>query len=251
MPQRRLRARAPIPCVVFALTLVAATCQEAAPDLDGQPGGAQLLPLGAQHADQLHCRAGDCADWFRLQVPERGDLIVLVESPVGSVGDRPVVVLLADGRARQLEKMQLSPVEGDALITWQAERGYYMIRVEAQDEARTPLPYELSLRFVPPPPPPPKPAAPPKPRFDTVVGEVIEVEGGLGDPDAVLVDRGESHGVLPGQVGRLINGEEMIATVVVVDTYPEGCRARIEGTLSAPISAATRVEIDVPIQHGP
>ena len=247
----RMRARTLLLCGAFSLAGVAAGCQTTPVDPDGLPGGATLLPMGALHRDQLNCGKGDCADWYRLEVPDRGDLVVSLESPVGAVdGGRNLTVTLADGRGRQLETQAASPIDGRALITWQTNPGHYMVHVERPGKSRTPLPYELSLRLVRPPPPPREPPPPP-PQFDTVVGEVLEVEGGFGDPEAVLVDRGENDGVEPGQSGRLLNEDTTIATIVVVDAYPEGSRARIEGTLSAPISASTRVEIDVPIQSGP
>jgi len=248
----RLGARTPLLCCTAAAALTIAACQTTPPDPDGQPGGAKTLQMGALHADQLSCRGGDCADWYRVRVPQRGDLVVLLESPPAAVGGgRDLALTLADGRSRQLERQAVSPVEGDALITWQANPGYYMLRVDSSDEARTPLPYELSLRMVlPPPPPPSEPPPPPEPVYDVVEGQVLEVEGGFGDPEAVLVDRGETDGIFPGQGGRLLNGDATIAAIVVVDTYPEGSRARIEGTLSEPISPSTRVEIDVPTQSG-
>jgi hypothetical protein len=247
--QRLRRTRFALLCAALSASVFAVTCQPP-PDPDGQPGGARLMGLGTLQADALHCRAGDCADWFRLLVEDPGDLIVMVESPVGAVDGRALAVVLADGRARQLQRQRVSASGGDAVITWKVERGFYMVRVESNDEAKTPLPYELSLSLVLPPPPAPPPP-PPEPRFDTVDGEVLEVEGDLGDPEAVLFDLGETHGILPGQRGRLKNEEETIATVVVVDTYPDGSRARIEGTLTAPISPATRIEIDVPLGDRP
>jgi hypothetical protein len=49
----------------------------------------------------------------------------------------------------------------------------------------------------------------------------------------------------------LIQDGEEIATVEIVDAYPDGSRARIEGTLRAPITPDARVEIDIPLDDGP
>lgn len=252
MAHRRV-ARSSLRCAVLLLAGVAATCQPP-PDLDGQPGGAQPLALGGNHPDQLHCRAGDCADWYRLVVAERGDLVVKVTSPVAALsGGRQLVLVLADGRSRQLDRVTASPTQGKAVITWQASPGHYMVRVEARDDQKSPLPYELSAHVVPPPRPkaPPPPAPPPPPPTSTVKGGVIEVEGDIGAPSAVLVDRGQHDGIQPGQPGRLLNGDQVIGKVVVEDSYPEGSRARIDGTLTGPILPDTRVEIDVPAGDRP
>lgn len=249
-PRRRIAMW--IRCAVFLLACTAATCQPP-PDLDAEPGGARLMNFDTRHPDFLHCSAGDCADWYRVQVPERGDLFVEVESPVGTLEGRSVLVVLANGRALELKRANVSPTEGDAVIAWQTTPGHYMIRVESQDESQTPLPYEIALRlelprpaaFVPPPPPP----EPAPPKFDIVVGEVLEVEGDFSNPDAVLVDRGARNGVRKGQTGRLINGSDPIGSIRIDKTYPEGSRARVED-LSGPILPETRVEIDIPIEDG-
>jgi hypothetical protein len=80
---------------------------------------------------------------------------------------------------------------------------------------------------------------------------VLEVEGRPGDPRSVLISRGERDGIRPGLRGRMLQDGEEIATVEIVDVYPDGSRARIDGTLRAPITPDTRVEIDVPLDDGP
>jgi hypothetical protein len=243
--------RTSVSCGLFLLVATAAMCPKPAPDLDGEPGAARLLEIGTTQADQLHCAAGDCQDWYRVQVPGQGDLTIEVRSPISSVADRVLVFALADGRGNQLHRATVSQTEGDASITWQANAGFYMVRVEARDDARAPLPYELTVEFSAPPPPlpPPPPPPPPEPRFETLQAELLEVEGDFSKPDAVLIDQGEQAGIRPGLTGRLVNGEDIIAIIEIIDTYPDGSRARVDD-LSGPILPETRVEIDVPIDEG-
>jgi hypothetical protein len=230
--------------------MAAACTSPPPPDPDGEPGSAVVLELDASRTDQLHCGAGDCADWYRFQLEERGELRIEL-SARGDTAERPLRLQLADGRAQPIEDLAASG--GAASLRLPARPGHYMLRIGSQDEAKTPLAYELSAVFEaerPPPPPPPPPPKPPAPRFRVVEGAVLEVEGTGGEPQAVLIDRGEADGVAPGQRGRLLEGDEAIASVEVVDSYPEGSRVRIEGALGAPITARTRAQIDVPLAAG-
>jgi hypothetical protein len=137
---------------------------------------------------------------------------------------------------------------GRKRLHWRAEPGIYLVGIDAPEKSRL-FRYELLASFEPEPPrlvAPPAPT-PPEPRFESVSAEVIEIEGRPSDPRAVLIDRGRSDGMRPGLRGRLIENGEEIATVEIVDAYSDGSRARIEGSLQAPITAHTLAEIDVPV----
>ena len=214
------------------------------PDLDGEAGQAVVLELDQPHTDQLFCEEGDCADWYRFRLSERGKL--RIELTATDMDGRPLGLELADGRAEPLDEVAASG--GVANLERPAEPGFYMLRVGSDDKSKRALPYQLTAYFEaePPPPPPPRPARKMEPRFRVVVGAVLEVEGS-GESEAVLIDRGESDGIATGQHGRLIDQDRVIATIEVVASYPEGSRIRLHGALGAPITVHTRAEIDVPV----
>lgn len=249
------RARCPgAPAAFAALALLVfgiAGCAKPPPDLDGQPGGAQTLVLGYPHSDQLHCEDGDCSDWYRLRIDERGGLTIRVAALQESVLPTEYGVQLKSGRNQLLAYADAVGM-GRKQLRWKAEPGYYLIGISAAEKS-PPLRYEVRASFQPEPPPaplllpPPLPPPPPEPRFEPLSAEVLEVEGRPGNPHAVLIDRGLADGLRSGLRGRLLENGEVIAIVEIVDAYPDGSRARIEGSLQAPITPRTRVEIDVPV----
>lgn len=245
--RRALRAGSALTLSCAAALALAAGCKSPPPpDPDGEPGQAVELRTDTPTSDRLFCREGDCADWYRFQIDGRGELQIEL-SASGDTAGRPLGLELADGRAEPIEQIQASG--GTAALRVPARPGHYMLRVDSRDEAKTPLNYELTAHFEPepPPPPPPPPPARPAPRFRVVEGAVLEVEGAAGEAQAVLIDRGDRDGVAAGQRGRLLEGEQVIATVEVVQSYPEGSRVRIDGALGAPITPHTRAQIDVPV----
>ena len=76
------------------------------PDPDGQAGQAVLLALDETRADQLHCDDGDCADWYRFEIPEAGEL--QIDLSANASEGRPLRLLLAGGRAEPLEDVSAS-----------------------------------------------------------------------------------------------------------------------------------------------
>lgn len=107
---------------------------------------------------------------------------------------------------------------------------------EAPPEPELPLPLE----------PEAGPALPPEPASTWVVAEVLDVEETSGSPTAVMVEAGTPDGISPGMTGELYEGDTVIGQIEVVDVYPTGSRARIQGTLSAPISFDTLSRIEIP-----
>jgi hypothetical protein len=218
-------------------------CATPAPDPDGEPGTATLLSLGSMRRDQINCRGGDCADWYRIRLPARGDLFIDVAALEADVAATPYTLTLNSGRNRRLGDAN-DVGAGRKRMQWKGDAGHYLLAVAAPPRSRI-LRYELLARFEPEPPPPP-----PEPRFEQLTSEVLEVEGRPGDPRSVLIGRGQRDGIQPGLRGRMMQDEEEIATVEIVDVYPDGSRARIDGTLRAPITPDTWVEIDVPLDKG-
>lgn len=228
--------------VVLAAALGAALALGCAkpPDPDGARTRASGLALGSWHADRLHCRENDCADWYRARVASEGKLHVELR-PQPSEGVHPAVtvaLLGADGAP-----LERSSSLGRAVlrIAQPAGPGPYFLSVEPDDpERRGPLHYEIRVRYEAPPPEP-------EPEFEPHISSLLEVEGSLGDPQAVLLESGRSEGLRPGMQGRLKEGERVLAPVEIVETYPDGSRARLDGPLQAPITPETVVEIDVPV----
>jgi len=253
-PTRSVRlARIALALCSAGIVAAAAGCQSPPPpDPDGEPGQAVVLQLDTPTSDRLFCREGDCADWYRFQIQARGDLRIELKAE-GDTAGRPLGLELADGRAEPIEQVPASA--GSATLRVAAKPGYYMLRVDSRDDAKTPLPYEITAHFTPEPPPPkpappPPPPKPPAPKFRTVEGQVLEVEGAGGETRTVVIDCGQQEGIAAGQRGRLLEGDKQIATVEVVESYPEGSRVRIDGPLVAPVTAHTRAQIDVPVSSG-
>jgi hypothetical protein len=227
-----------------SLLLLGAGCAKP-PDLDAEPGGAQVLALGTAHEDALDCRRGDCADWYRVEVPGKGHLVVEVtalgsQAPVPGFG-----VILADGRGAPVDRAENAGQPSVRLEAQAPDRVAYLVEVERR-EPRPPLGYRIEARYEPPPPPR-APAPPPKPEFETVRSAVLQVERQDGRVSAVLLESGSGQGMRPGLRGSLLQGGRVIASIEVIDVFPEGSRARVEGALAAPITPSTTAEIEVPV----
>jgi hypothetical protein len=139
---------------------------------------------------------------------------------------------MSNGRDRVSLSSQVSP--GD----------YYLSVAPRDRKHRGVLYYEIRANYRPPPPPPPR-----DPPFKTISCDVLEVE--MGDVPVVLISAGRDSALRSGLAGRLVQGGEVIGKLKIVEVYDEGSRARIEGTLAAPITPTTVVQIDVPLEGGP
>lgn len=232
----------PTTVLCTAAALAAAGLWACAKKVDPDPLPVSLS-LGRWHAEQLDCRRGDCRDAYRITLPESGELRAVVLNPQQDQAARPFTLSLEDGSGGTLARAA-NMGAGNASLHRDLDSGEYLLELSTADEERDPLRYEIQASFTPPPPPPPPP---PEPQFETVTAQVLEVEGRPGAPDSVLIDRGQDGGLRPGLRGRLVDAGRTIATVRIQDAYPEGSRARIEGTLAAPITPATMAEIDIPI----
>jgi hypothetical protein len=229
-------------CVALAVSAVQCRSRRA-PDTDGLPTGAQNLPLETSRNDQLHCIRGDCADWYRLNLSQRGDLSVEVTVLQQTLASQDLFVGLADERARYIDE-GVTQGAGSVTVGSHAQKGIYLVSVRSLERSKSPLAYQIIARFqkwVPPV------IVEPEPRFETLTSEVLEVERDPGEEDAVLLGHGSEHGVLEGLRGRLINGETPIVEIEIVDVYPRGSRARLLGSLKQPIDPSTVAEISIPV----
>ena len=213
-------------------------------DPDGDPTTAGVLPLGRAWTDSLDCARGDCVDWFRVQVTEGGKLRVRSRSTTENASYSIEVTRMEGGSivARQ--------GSGSLVLESPIESGEYLIRISAAAESEQPVAYQLIADWRPPSrrPPPPRPQPAPEPQFETRSGEVLELEGAMGDPDHVLFSLGRGEQMQAGFEGRLIRDGRSIARIRVIEVFGDGSRARIEGALSEPITPDTIVEIDVPAE---
>lgn len=234
-----MRRAGALPALAAGLAAALAFGCAKPPDPDGARARAGELALGSWHADRLHCREGDCVDWYRARVSAKGTLHVEVRTQVSQGVHPAVTVALLDGSGTALARSS-SLGRARLRLARPAEPGRYLLSVEPDDpERRPPLHYELRARYEAPPPP--------EPEFEAHVSPILEVEGSLGDPQAVLLESGRGEGLRAGLQGRLKEGERVLAPVEIVETYPDGSRARLDGPLQAPITADTVAEIDVPV----
>jgi len=223
-------------------------CAKPPPDPDGLASQARSLGMDYWQADQLHCKKGDCVDWYRIALLERGELRVDVRTPQAAGYAQSLYVRLT---ASNGQTNIADAVGGGTTLraTADLQPGTYLVSVGSLDPGRAaPLPYDVHahLEVWRPPPPPPPPPAPPQPRFETLDSEVLEIERHRNEPDAVLLSFGAQFGVEAGQRGRLKNANTTIAEFEIVDVYPDGSRAQLLDYPTEKIMPTTVAEIDVP-----
>jgi hypothetical protein len=227
-----------------AAALFAACAGAPAPDPDGSAETARTIAI-EPHADALRCEADgrpDCADWFRFRVPAAGTLRVSVapSAPAAAVGPgakvspAPFELGIAEasgteiGRARAVGSAPAAlPVEAEA-------PGDYVAVVSLPPGAGA-ADYRLTFDAI-------ETEAKPAAAAPVSRWTILEVE-----PDGgVLIDGGSRDGLRAGLRGRLRDGTRTLGSVVVVDVFDEGARARIEGSLSGEIGPDTVAEIEGP-----
>ncbi len=240
--------------VGLALLVLTLACRKP-PDPDGVLGQANLLRLGASRADELRCDrgTGDCADWYTVQIDERGELAALVEGRATGKGTETLTVELRDEQGDILDSKG-GEARGETRVSQAVEPGAFFVAVTCA-KGETALPYRVRVSFEPEPPPAPAPVPeapppPPEPRFEIRSGAVLEVEGREAG-GAVLIEVGAAQGIAPGQLGRLVDEGREIGRIVVEEVFPDGSRARIEGVLAAPVTARTLAEVEVPVEPPP
>jgi len=214
------------------------------PDPDGHRTGARQLPLSQWRADELWCdpdrlwsKKGDCGDWLELEVADRGAVRIEVESSSG----RLVAVSVHDPHGGRLDSVYTG-TDGSADLRFDPSSSRYYVAVEPAGMEDRRATYRVRAVQEPPPPPPPQ-----EPRFQSVKGAILEVERGRGGERTVVIDLGQPGGVRVGQRGRLVDGGNEIVEIEIVEVYPDGSRARLEGTPASRITPQTEALIDVPV----
>ena len=247
--------------LLLAGLVAVCTCAKPPPDTDATPAGANALALDTPRREVLDCGSDDCADWFRVEVPGKGKLAVDLAAEPEPGADVRISISLADGQGATLARDQTN---GRVAISVSAEvePATYLIAV-ASNHPTAQFAYTVTARLALPPPPPappvakpkprPKPVvkAPPPPRFETRRAEVLESDQDGPHGRAVLLDAGAAQGLRVGLRGRLLDGGRTIAALEIVEVYPEGCLARVEGAGSAAIGATNTAEIDIPLPAEP
>lgn len=254
MTQRSVGVEAP--AVLLAALIALGACAKRPPDADAIPSGANALALDTPRADVLDCREDDCADWFRAEIPRKGKLVIELSATPEQGTDVRISVSLADGQGATLARDQTIGRTAISVSSDVVPATYLIAIASNHPEAR--FDYTVTARLVlpPPPKPPPKaaparkrapvPAKPPAPRFETKRAEVLEVDESGPHGRAVLLDAGSTQGLRVGLRGRLLDGGQTIATLQIVEVYPEGSLARIEGGPGA-IGVTSTAEIEIPI----
>ncbi len=263
--------------VALGIALATACSKPPPPDPDGVLEGARTLALDKPTEDALACdkRTNDCADWFRVRTKGQGRIVATVRLLAEPDADRdrkrdaddehddekdaklPDFTLELRDRAGELLQSVASEGKRQAEAAAETEPGS-LFAVVSSPGGKLALRYRVRAAFepaAPPPPPPPPPPPtevppPPPPLVETRSGAVLEVERGGGE-QAVLIELGAAAGIKPGLRGRLLDGGRELGAIVVLEVYPDGSRARVEGALLGQISASTTAEIEIPLDPPP
>ncbi len=229
----------------LAALLLAGCAKPPPPDPDGVSAGAGALELGRKRDDSLGCAQGDCADWWRIDVPGNGELTVEIGRGAEGVALTALEARLIDPQGETLDEAVGDSSERTRRLHATVKEGPALVNVAATDpEAQ--IAYSIRATF--------KRAAPPRapePRFETRRAAVLEVEGRAGAQAFVLLDAGEGAELRPGMRGQLIDGGKSLGSIVIQDVYPDGSRARVEGPLTGKIGPRTVAEIQVPVAPAP
>jgi hypothetical protein len=81
-------------------------------DADSKPSGARRLDVAKPHEDALAAEAGDLWDWFSLQAPEAGTMVIVTRA-VGESGDLVLEAYL-DGKFGEAVERSDQDLQGDS-----------------------------------------------------------------------------------------------------------------------------------------
>jgi hypothetical protein len=232
--------RAAIPTLVVLLLGCAVE-----PPPHGNAGGALALAWDRSHGDDVNCARKDCERWFRVAPQEKGDLLVDVRAATASGNPPRYTVQLVDDDGTELALEASSGQPAAVEFGRPVAPRSYLLKLGAEPGVRA-FDFSITVGFEAAPPPPPPPEPEPEPEFETHTTHVLEAEGYGQDTAAVLIESGARHGMQVGFPGRLVEGDREIGRVVIEQVYPDGSRARVQGTLLAPVTHATLAEIEVP-----
>lgn len=204
---------------------------------------APLLSLDRWTQGTLHCGRGVCDVWYRINLAKERRLVFEADGPADanlpdfalslhdSAADELAVDRVAHRRPRRIDQM--------------LEPGLYYLHVFALDKSDIQLSFKLRAKDYRRPQRAKK-KAPRPPPLVALPTEILEVERSDGEPSAVLLDAGSDQGAALGQRGELVEGGQVIGQLEIIDVYPDGCRAKIVGGLTAPISLQTSARIMKP-----
>lgn len=228
---------------LLVLPLLAGCPPSIPPPAHAYPPGALDLPFDRSYVDAVDCKREDCERWFRVTAPGHGDLRVGVRA-LTSGGQTPrfvVQLFESDGDALARESsLGQSNVHVDQRVF---EQSYLVSVVSAPGAGRFDFSITASFDALVAAP---APAREPEPQFVTHRSQVLEAVGYGRETTAVLIESGAQHGMEVGYEGRLVDGGAEIGRVVIEQVYADGSRARVEGSLEAPVTHATIAEIQVP-----
>ncbi len=233
------RLALPAALLVCVWISACASCRPAQ-DPDGQLWGATSLPLEEWRSDQIWCKQpkpNDCQDWRWLQPEGEGEITIEIQADSGAAG---VEVSLTDEDAERLVTEAVGR-DGRARIVFKPRRArYYVLVIMGSADARKQYSYQIRASQV-------RHVEPPQPRYRAVEAMLLEVERRAGGEQTVLIGLGEQRGVQVGLRGRLVEGGKTIAEIEIIEVFPDGSRARLDGAPASRITPETTVEIDVPV----
>ncbi len=134
-----MRAQA-APWLALAVA-VAVTAGGCAGDTFSTRQEARELALGRWHRDNLHCRRGECVDWYVVDLLREGELRVDVYSS-GDPNLPAFALALEDDRQQVLERVPASG-RSPRQIRREVPAGLYRIEIRADSDEDGLLPYEV------------------------------------------------------------------------------------------------------------
>jgi hypothetical protein len=209
---------------------------------------------------RLHCAKGRCENGYELAIAESGEARIEAYAPYGR--EQPDFGLRVEDASGKSVARSVRPHVRPRRIDKYLKRGTYRVLVYSLGSNLSELRYEVTARVaregrpvrVPEDPTPSEATTRPKPEKDPPVAdspvvdssadagrrltsEVLDVEEDGGVPSFVLIEAGETEGIQPGMKGQLLEQGARIAEIEVVEVFPDGSRARIQGDLGSPVDA--------------
>ena len=119
-------------------------------DADSKPSGARRLEVGKPHEDALAAESGDMWDWFSLQAPDAGTLVVVTRA-VGETSDLVLEAYL-DGKFGESVERSDQDLQGDSAnesVTVSVTKGQ-MVHVKVSGAfGRPSAKYRISSSLIP------------------------------------------------------------------------------------------------------
>jgi hypothetical protein len=247
-PCLRREPRRPQPLAFATLLLLGgalgacASAPEHPEDLDAEPTGAVSMTVGTAVGGSLECAdelGPDCRDWYRFQPRQPGQLRVTARSiaPAAEGEEpteepRPVQLQLTDS-----EGTVIGEAEGpEAIVRWRVKEPGALLALVRMVPGEGRIQYELTTTV--------EEAR----RTRSLRRPVLEVETGRNGGGAhVLIDGGRDQSLRVGMRGKLVQDGRSIGRIRIVEVFPQGSRAAVEGELTSPVTPETVAEIALPL----